>query len=485
MAEGTLHFDETAYRSVVCFGHITDEDGRKLSKSLGNVSDPMEIIETHGADAVRWLALTSGSPWTSRRISPAILDEIVRQFLLTLWNVYAFFTTYANAEGFDPDSVSPPVPQRPLLDRWVLSRLSATCRGARARLEEFDATGAGRLIAAFVDDLSNWYVRRSRRRFWNPGGAADADSAAAFHTLYECLTTLARLLAPFTPFISEEIWLNLAAWRSGFPRSVHLADYPEAAEFPEYAALDQAMGTARAIVELGRRVRTETKTRTRQPLSEAVIHLAEDPAGLQDLLPIVAEELNVREVVFAESVAGFGRWHAKPNFKALGPRLGPRVKELATALAADDGTLAGQLARGEAAQVPAAGGNVDVEPSEVELTQEVREGWGVASEGGLTVALDLELTDDLRLEGLARELVRAVQDARKAAGFDVSDRIALGVQGDANVEAALAAHRPYIAAETLATQVLASELPDPEFERPATLEGTEIRLTLRRVDPDA
>ena len=485
MAEGTLHFDQTAYRSVVCFGHITDEDGRKLSKSLGNVSDPMEIIEAHGADAVRWLALTSGSPWTSRRISPAILDEIVRQFLLTLWNVYAFFTTYANAEGFDPDVVAPPAQERPLLDRWVLSRLATTCRGTRAGLDEFDATGAGRLIAAFVDDLSNWYVRRSRRRFWNPGGAADADSAAAFHTLYECLTTLARLLAPFTPFISEEIWLNLAAWRSTMSRSVHLSDYPGPTEFSEDPALDQAMGTARAIVELGRRVRTDTKTRTRQPLAEAVIHLPEDPAGLRDLLPIVAEELNVREVVFAESVAGFGRWHAKPNFKALGPRLGARVKELATALAADDGTLAGQLARGETAQVPTAAGNVDVEPSEVELTQEVREGWGVASEGGLTVALDLELTDDLRREGLARELVRAVQDARKAAGFDVSDRIALGVEGDANVEAALTAHRGYIAAETLATQVLASELPDAEFERAAALEGAEIRLTLRRMGPDA
>ena len=485
MAEGTLHFDQTAYRSVVCFGHITDEDGRKLSKSLGNVSDPMEIIESHGADAVRWLALTSGSPWTSRRVSPVILDEVVRQFLLTLWNIYAFFITYANADGFDPDVAGPTVAGRPVLDRWVLSRLAATCQGARAGLDEYDATGAGRLIAAFVDDLSNWYVRRSRRRFWNPDGSNDTDSSAAFHTLYECLTTLSRLLAPFTPFISEELWLNLAAWRSSMSRSVHLADYPSADEFPPDPGLDQAMDTARAIVELGRRVRTDTKTRTRQPLAEAVIHLPSDPVTLRDLLPIVAEELNVREVVFAESIAGFGRWHAKPNFKTLGPKLGPRVKEVAAALAGDDGTQAGRLAHGEGVEIPTTGGTIVLEPSDVDLTQEVREGWGVVSEGGITVALDLELSEDLRLEGLARELIRAVQEARKAAGFEVSDRIALGVEGDAGMAAALHAHADHVANETLATQVLPSRLPDPGFERSVMLEGTEVRLTLRRMTAGA
>ncbi|MEA2580419.1 MAG: isoleucyl-tRNA synthetase [Actinomycetota bacterium] len=485
MAEGTLHFDETAYRSVVCFGHITDEDGRKMSKSLGNVMDPMAVMESHGADALRWLLLTSGSPWSSRRVSPAILDEVVRQFLLTLWNVYSFFITYANVEGFDPDVAPPPVADRPLLDRWVLSRLAATCDGARSGLDDYDATGAGRRIAAFIDDLSNWYVRRSRRRFWDPEGDARTDSTAAFHTLYECLTTIALLLAPFTPFITEELWLNLAAWRSSLPRSVHLADYPAPDAFPRDPALEEAMDTARAIVELGRRVRTDTKTRTRQPLSEAVIHLPGDPATLRHLLPIVAEELNVREVVFAESVAGFGRWHAKPNFKTLGPKLGPRVKELAGQLRSDDGTLAGRLAHGEAVELTISGVIVVIEPVDVDLAQEVREGWGVASESGITVALDLELADDLRTEGLARELVRTVQDARKAAGFEVSDRIALGVEGDDAVIAALRAHADYIAGETLATDLQHSRLADVTFERSVTLEGAEVKLTLRRLTPGA
>jgi len=237
-------------------------------------------------------------------------------------------------------------------------------------------------------------------------------------------------------------------------------------------------------VELGRRVRTDTKTRTRQPLSEAVIHLPGDSRALHDLLPIVAEELNVREVVFAESVAGFGRWHAKPNFKTLGPKLGPRVKELAGALAEDDGTHAGRLASGETVEVPTAGGPIQVEPSDVDLTQEIREGWGVAADAGITVALDLELSDDLRREGLARELVRAIQDARKAAGFEVSDRIALGVQGDDAVAAALDAYSDYVAGETLATQVMRSRLPDPGYERSIPLEGAEVLITLRRVPHD-
>ncbi|MEA2550408.1 MAG: isoleucyl-tRNA synthetase, partial [Actinomycetota bacterium] len=482
MAEGTLHFDETAYRTVVCFGHITDEDGRKMSKSLGNVADPMEFFESHGADAVRWLALTSGSPWTSRRLSPAILDEVVRQFLLTLWNVYAFFTTYANAEGFDPDALVPGAGTRPLMDRWILSQLSATCREARDGLDAFDATGAGRRIAAFVDDLSNWYVRRSRRRFWNPDGAKDADTSAAFHTLYECLTTLAGLLAPFTPFVSEEIWLNLAAWRPETARSVHLTDYPDAVSFPADPDLDAAMATARAVVELGRRVRTETKTRTRQPLSETVIHLPEETEDLVDLLPIIADELNVHRVVFAESIAGFGRWHAKPNFKTLGPKLGARVKDLAAALAADDGSLAGRLAHDEPVTVALAGGAVIVDPVDVDLTQEVRKGWGVASEGGITVALDLELTDELRLEGFAREVVRAVQDARKAAGLDVSDRIELGLEGGDVLARALRVHEAAIAGETLATQLVPSALVDAAFERSVLIEEAEVRITLRRVE---
>jgi isoleucyl-tRNA synthetase len=477
MAESVLHFDSTAYRNVVCLGHIVAEDGRKMSKSLGNSFDPWEALDRQGADALRWFMITNGSPWASRRIGHGVLDEIVRQFLLTLWNVYAFFATYANAGGFDPSQEPPSIGERPLLDRWVLSRLARTVRAARDGLEGYDATGAGRAIEGFVGDLSNWYVRRSRRRFWNPGGDGGADASAAFHTLHESLTTVATLLAPFTPFVSEEIWRNLAAGRDGRQPSVHLTDYPEPSDDHVDERLEAAMAAARAIVELGRRIRVETKTRTRQPLAEAMVHYAGEHDALAPLLDLVADELNVKRVAFAETAHELGRWRAKPNYRALGPRLGPRVRDVAAALGAEDGTLALALARGETVRV----GGVALSPGDVNLKQEVREGWGVASEGGLTVALELELTPELRREGLGREIVRLVQDARKAAGFDVSDRIALGVQIGGSVAEAFAAYRDYITSETLATQIVEGPLTDAAFRQEAELDGQSAVFDVRRV----
>jgi isoleucyl-tRNA synthetase len=456
MAEGVLHFDSTAYRTVVCLGHIVDKDGRKMSKSLGNVFDPWDALERQGADALRWWMLTSGSPWASRRISHDVLDDVVRQFLLTLWNVYAFFVTYSNAEGFDPSTSAASEPRtRPVLDRWILSRLQATIALARNGLDSYDATGAGRAIQAFVDDLSNWYVRRSRRRFWNPGGEAGDTSDAAFRTLYECLVAAVTLLAPFTPFVAEALWRNLRAARDGAPESVHLADYPAVRSDLVDEDLDAGMTAARQIVELGRRVRVETKTRTRQPLGEAIVHTNADHGALDPLLPVIADELNVKRVRFAESTHAFGRWRAKPNFRALGPRLGALVKEVAAGLDADGGDLAGQLAEGESVTLTVGDSEVSLDPTDVDLSQDVLQGWGVASEGGLTVALDLELTDELRREGTARELVRLIQDARKAAGLDVSDRIVLGVEARGLVAEALASFRAVVAAETLAVEVRA------------------------------
>jgi len=481
MAEGVLHFDSTAYRNVVCLGHIIAADGRKMSKSLGNMFDPWEALDRQGADALRWFMITNGSPWASRRIGHEVLDDVLRQFLLTLRHVHAFFVTYATADGFDPSSPAPPLEERPLLDRWVLSQLAHTVAAARDGLEAYDATGAGRHIERFVDDLSNWYVRRSRRRFWNPGGEAGEDATAAFHTLYECLVTLSALLAPFTPFIAETMWRNLAAGRGSHPASVHLADYPSPDETAIDDELDAAMRAARTIVGLGRTVRTDTKTRVRQPLEEAVVHLPGSLGGLEPLLEVVAQELNVRRVVFAESAESFGRWHAKPNFKTLGPSLGPRVKEVAAALAADDGTLAGELARGGSVRVSTSAGEVRLGPADADLSQDVREGWGVASDGGITLALDLHLTDDLRREGVARELIRAIQDARKTAGLEIADRIALGIAGGPRVRDALTAQRETVAGETLAVDVVDGEI-DGATTSEATVEGELVRISLRRAD---
>jgi isoleucyl-tRNA synthetase len=428
--------------------------------------------------------ITSGSPWESRRIGHEVLDEIVRQFLLTLWNVYSFFVTYANAEGFDPSEAAPAA-ARPALDRWALSQLAETVRSARESLEAYDATGAGRRIAAFVDDLSNWYVRRARRRFWNPagdGGEHD-DARAAFHTLHTCLVTVAQLLAPFTPFLSEELWRTLAADRGDAPASVHLSDYPVADDAVIDASLDEAMAAARAVVELGRRVRVETKTRTRQPLAEAVVHYPGDHAALQPVLPLVAEELNVKRVVFAESDASFGRWRAKPNYKVLGPRLGTRVKEVAAVLRDDSGALASALAGGEGVDVTLSDGpTVSLAIDDVDLVQEVSEGWGVASDGGLTVALDLDITDDLRREGTARELVRAIQDARRAAGLDVSDRISLGVTATGDVAASLDAFHDYVAGETLAVTLERGTLAGDASHHEVDIDGQTVSINLLRAE---
>jgi isoleucyl-tRNA synthetase len=478
MAESVLHFDTTAYRSVVCLGHIVAEDGRKMSKSLGNVFDPWEALDRQGADALRWWMVTSGSPWEPRRIGHEILDEGVRQLLLPLWNTYAFFVTYANASGWTPPQDAPgSSPGRSPMDRWIRSRLAGTVRDARRRLDDYDATGAGRSIQAFLDDLSNWYVRRCRRRFWNPGGEGGADSDAAFDTLWRCLVTLVQLLAPFTPFITEALWRNLAAGRGGRPDSVHLSDYPDVHEADVDPGLDAAMAEARHIVELGRRVRVETKIKTRQPLSHAVVHLSAASTGADALLDLVAEELNVHEVRIAASEDAFGAWRAKPDFKVLGPRLGARVQGVAAAL--DDPTVAGRLAAGEPVDLVIGDGPaVTVAPEDVELAREVAQGWGMASDGGITVALELAITPELEREGAARELIRVIQDARRDAGLAVGDRIVLGMTGAA--DAVVAAHADLIARETLATRVETVDLDEAAYRAEADLDGDVVRLSLRK-----
>jgi isoleucyl-tRNA synthetase len=482
MAEGVLLHDDSAYRNCLVLGHVVDREGRKMSTRLGNVVDPWTVIDRQGADALRWFMVTSGSPWAPRRIYMEALDEVVRHFLLTLWNVYSFFVTYANAETFEPSAHHVPPRQRGLLDRWALSQLADTVREAREGLERYDATAAGRRIAAFVDDLSNWYVRRSRRRFWDPGGEdAEEGKWSAFVTLHECLVTLSRLLAPFTPFIAEELWRNLAAEDDSAPESVHLASYPEPDPTLSDPQLDTAMRTARHIVSLGRTARNEGGVRVRQPLSRAEVHIPGDPAPLRPLLPEIAEELNVREVVFAESAQRMARWRAKPNFRELGPRLGARVREVARSLQEDDGTMAGALARGEHVII-VDGDPISLSAQDVELFQETQTGWGVATEGGLTVALDLRITPELRREGLARELVRLVQDARKSAGLQVTDRIELAVEATGEIAEAFSVHREWIAGEVLAVDnVVGSVSAPPPLRVEGTIQGTPVLVAVRRV----
>ncbi len=430
MAVGTLVFGRSAYENVVCVGHIVAEDGRKMSKHLGNVLEPLPLMERHGADALRWFMAVSGSPWASRRIGHRALEEIVRKVLLTYWNTVSFLVLYANAAAaggtaWGPHRLAeaPPAAQRPLLDRWALSELHATVAEVTAALEEFDTARAGRRIAGFIDDLSNWYVRRSRRRFWE--GPETAEGAAAFATLYECLVTLTSLMAPLTPFLTDYIWDGMRA--PGAPGSVHLAPWPT----PDPAAIDPRlsaqMALARRLVELGRAARAASSVRTRQPLARALVAspgFADLPAQLRSQ---VAEELNVGSLSALTEVDGeLIEYSVKPNFRALGKRFGSATPAVAAAIGACDAAeVAASLRSAGSVTITVDGDKVALAGDELIVTQTPRSGWAVVSDGGETVALDLAITPELRRLGLAREAVRLIQDARRGDGLDVSDRIEL------------------------------------------------------------
>jgi isoleucyl-tRNA synthetase len=402
-----------------------------------------------------------------------------------LWNTYSFFCLYARLEGFDPARPGTGAAAgRTPLDRWVLAELADTVEQVTQSLDDYDATGAARRLAAFVDDLSNWYVRLSRRRFWR-GTGADAD--AAFATLWTCLRTVTLLLAPYAPFTAEELWQGLVvSVDPEQPDSVHLVDWPEpdrAAADPELAA---AMAEVRRLVGLGRQARTEAKLKIRQPLARALIGVP-DPAraGVAGLLDLVAAELNVKEVGFAEGEAGLVAYKLAPNFRALGPRFGRDAQAVAAALRQAPAELAAELAprlrAGERVELAVDGlGTVELGPDEAGVVEEPVTGWRVARDGATVVALDLELSPELRREGLARDLVRVVQDLRKAAGLAVDDRIELAVKADGEAAAAVAAHRDYLLGETLATSLHAAPRGDGHDTR-VDLDGQEVRIWLRPV----
>lgn len=423
-----------------------------MSKSLGNVIDPWKLLDTQGADALRWYLLTGGSPWSSRRLSPEIIEEHLRKYILTLWNTYAFWVTYASLEGFEPGSVDVPVAERPEIDRWILAELDDTVRVATDALEAFDTTTAGKRIESFVDDLSNWYVRRSRRRFWR--SSEDEDTQVAFLTLWEALTTVARLSAPFTPFISDEIYQNLMRPIDGAPDSVHLSDWPEADDARVDDELRARMQLVRRLVGLGRSARTEAKTRVRQPLRRALVVIpAAESAHLEGLEQLVAEELNVKSVEAIGALEELVSYTVKPNFRALGPRFGADMKKVAAAIGkADPAELVTSIEGSGTAEISVEGGNVTLSGDELDIRIEGREGFSLAREGAYGVALDLDITPDLLDEGLAREVVRAVQDLRKSSGLAVEDRIELWLDWDSEESGrALRTHGSTIAEEVLAT----------------------------------
>jgi isoleucyl-tRNA synthetase len=478
LAVSTLLFDETSYLNCVCFGLLADPDGKKMSKSLGNVVDPWEVLSTHGADAFRWYFLTAQQPWAGYRFSTETLGEAVRSFFTTLWNTYSFWVLYANAE--EVDAAEAPGPPRPGvahdLDRWALSRLQSLTTEVIEQMDRYDCTPAGRAIAAYVEDLSNWYVRLSRRRFWE-------GELEAFGTLRHCLIEVSKLLAPFVPFLADEIYLNLTFGERGPAEgdrdSVHLADFPEPDPAYRDEPLERRMEAVRRAVELGRAARAEAGVKTRQPLGRAVIVAkGEERDAIESMGDLVRAELNVKRLEFVAEEAELVRYEVKPNYRTLGPRFGKQMPEAAAAIEALDPTHVLEAGDGNRKLGVHVGGvDHELSPDDVALVMQPLDGYEVSADAGRAVALSVELDEELRREGLAREIVHAVQAARKDAGLEVSDRIALRLSGDVGLIEAARAYEDYLAGETLATLVAYEPAEDGAA---ATIDGMTLRIALSR-----
>ncbi|HEX5016204.1 MAG TPA: isoleucine--tRNA ligase [Actinomycetes bacterium] len=461
MTVGTLIFGESSYRTVLVLGLLLDREGRKMSKHLGNVIEPIPLMNEHGADAVRWFMLASGSPWVARRVSHEAIGEVVRKTLLTYWNTVSFQALYARLAGWTPAAQPQPAAERTALDRWLIARTQQLIEGVDKALDGFDAAAAGAEIASFVDQLSNWYVRRSRRRFW------DGDPLA-LQTLHEALVALTLVMAPMTPFITERVWQDLVrSTDPDTPDSVHLADWPAAdRELIDERLIDD-VALVRRLVELGRAARASSGVKTRQPLSRALVSANGWQQLPDELKQELASELNV------QSIEGLGAGGDEPvavtvkaNFRALGRRFGKQTPQVAQAIADADAQLVQQsLLMAGRAEVTLDGQPLTIEPDDVIITETPREGWAVHDEAGESVALDLALTPELVRLGLARDVVRQVQEARKSSGLDVSDRITLRWSAQGDVRAAIDEHQESIASEVLAVEIIEDATVDTATDR--------------------
>jgi isoleucyl-tRNA synthetase len=416
MAIGTLVFDESSYKNVLCLGHILDKDGRKMSKHVGNVIEPMALMDQHGADAVRWYMLAAGSPWASRRVGHDAISDVVRKTLLTYWNTISFHALYAQASDFTLDQ-SPKISERSTMDKWILSELNSLVATVDRAYEEFDSQSAGKALASFIDDLSNWYVRRSRRRFW------DGD-VAALATLHESLRTLTQLLAPMIPFIAESAWQELI--RVADPKaeiSVHLTDFPVSDSSLINPELNRHVAMTRRVVELGRAARAESAIKIRQPLQRALISAQGWSSLPEEMREQISDELNVIDLAdIADADGDLVDISIKANFKSLGAKYGKSVQDIAKLLnASNPAELVGKLRRSE----PVTLEGYAIELEDLVITEVPKSGWMVASNDGESVALDLSLTPELIAAGHIREVIRAIQERRKSDGFDISDRIAV------------------------------------------------------------
>ncbi len=452
-ALGTMIFDSVAYKAVVSNGLVLAKDGQKMSKRLGNAIDPFGAIEKYGSDPLRWYMITNASPWDNLKFDPEGVTEVSRKFFGTLFNTYKLFALYANIDGFTGAEAEVAVENRPEIDRWILSSLNTLIQEVEKNYESFEPTQAGRLIETFVcDNLSNWYVRLNRKRFW--AGDLNEDKLAAYQTLYTCLETIAKLMAPIAPFYADKLFCDLNAV-SGRDKnvSVHLADFPVAGA--NDAALERKMNLAQTVTSLILSIRKTSKLNVRQPL-QTIMFPAVDAEQEQDILAVkelILSETNIKELKIAGGDDHVLVKKVKPNFRELGKRYGKLMKAVAAALAELPQEEITKLEKEGKVSFDLEGTAVEILTSDVEIISEDMPGWNVASEGRVTVALDINVTEDLRQEGVARELIKRIQNHRKTAGFEVTDRIRIVIEPNEQTDAVIAQYKDYIAGQVLATSI--------------------------------
>ena len=460
----TMIENRVAFKNVISNGLVLDKNGNKMSKRLGNAVDPFITIEKYGSDPLRWYMMTNASPWDNLKFDTEGVEEVRRKFFGTLYNTYSFFALYANVDGFTGNETAVPVDERPEIDRWILSLLNTLIKDVTEQYENYEPTRAGRAISDFVqENLSNWYVRLNRKRFW--GGTMDADKLAAYQTLYECLVTVSRLMAPIAPFYADQLYRDLTG-----DKSVHLAAFPvcDADRIDTY--LEGCMQLAQQATSMILALRKKANKKVRQPLQKAVVPVPNESVmqQLQHVADLVKTEVNIKElqIVTNENSTVKLVKRIKPNFKTLGKKYGKQMKEIAAAIAAlTQDRIADIETRGQIV-LPLPSGEVEVELADVEIATEDMPGWLVANEGNLTVALDIEVTDELRQEGIARELVNRIQNLRKSNGYEITDKIAVTIESNNEVNTAVANFKDYIAAQVLAQSLIVAD----KVENPIALD---------------
>ncbi|MCI9413940.1 MAG: isoleucine--tRNA ligase [Clostridiales bacterium] len=451
LAISTLVFNQAPYKNVIVLGHVQDENGQKMSKSKGNSVDPMEALTTYGADAIRWYFYSNSAPWLPNRFHGKAVIEGQRKFMGTLWNVYAFFVLYANIDGFDPTRYTLDGAALPVMDRWLLSRLNTTVKQVDDHLANYRIPETARVLQAFVDDMSNWYVRRSRERFWAPG--METDKVNAYMTLYTALVTLAKISAPLIPFMSESIYRNLVCRvDAGAPESVHLCDFPTAEEARIDPALEEDMELVLEVVTLARAARNAAAIKNRQPLS--VLYVRSERHLDETYTAIIADELNVKEVRFTADASRFMTYSFKPQLKTVGPKYGRQLGEIGPALAALDGSAAKrELDTAGVLTLSLPGGEVKLEEEDLLIAVLPAEGFAIQTEGAITVALDTAITPALLEEGFVRELTSKLQTMRKEADFQVTDHITVYARGNERIREILTRNGKAICGDVLADRL--------------------------------